>query len=162
MKSKGKNIVPSTRREKLALEPDNGTQVSPFLDRGSVSMENVRVTSMSPLIAPSKFPIGKILMGKFTKIFVTKEFATDQQVKKGESRKGLGVEIMPAGAKVGIALPVVATLKTGLEIRGEGETATSENLGKTVYIELLPEKLKSKKGQDAWHFLVGIGEETPA
>lgn len=109
------------------------------------------VKSMSPLLKPANFPLGKVLVGVFTKIFETRP---------AEGKVGEGVEIVPAGSPVGIALPVVATLRTGLELTGAGKQASSPHLGSTVAIKLMPERIPSKKGQDAWNFVVIIYPKT--
>jgi hypothetical protein len=70
------------------------------------------------------------------------------------------VEIIPVGAKVGVSLPLVATLKMGLQVGVVDGEPVSALLGKVVHIQLLPEKLPSKKGQAAWNYLVGYEEES--
>lgn len=117
-----------------------------------VSPTNARVVSMAPMIKPAAFPVGVVLVGKFAKIFATKPGKNDD----GSDKTGEGVEIMPDGAKVGIALPAVAVLKRALEITGSGDNATSPLLGKTVAIQKLAEKIPSKKGNSAWNFIVEI------
>lgn len=129
---------------------------SPFVARSAVSTpKGAVVKSMSPMLKPALWPKidgqNAVLVGVFTKCFPTAEFKEGK-----ETKTGTGVEIVPAGAPVGVALPVTATLRTGLEITGDGEKATSPHLGRTVEIELLAERIKSKKGQAAWHFVVAI------
>lgn len=122
-----------------------------FVEASDFSLpEGAEINSMSPLVRPSEFPVGRVLVGKFTKIFETNPTP---------KKKGEGIEIVPNGSRVGIALPAVATLRTALKIEGEGKSATSEYIGRTIAVQLLPNKIPSKKGQDAWHFLVAIYPE---
>lgn len=140
-------------------EPAPGALATPsamqggFVDRKeAVLPKGVIIKSFAPLIKPINWPKGKDgvnmrLVGKFVKIFTTQASKT---------KTGLGIEIVPDGAPVGVALPVTATLRTGLAISGEAENAKSEYMGRYVAIELLDEKLPSKKGQSAWNFVVAI------
>lgn len=134
---------------------------SPFRSRSEVQTPaGVVVKSMSPLLKPANWPKdeqgnNKIVLGVFTKIFVTRAF-TQKVGGKTVEKLGLGVEIVPEGAPVGVALPVTATLQTALEITGEGKAATSQFVGRTVEIDLLPDRLASTKGQKAWHFVAAI------
>lgn len=117
-----------------------------------VSPSNAKVVSMAPMLKPQQFPVGVVLVGKFAKIFATKPGKNED----GSDKTGEGFEIMPEGAKVGVALPAVAVLKRALEITGSGDAATSPHLGKTVAIQKLAEKIPSKKGNAAWNFIVEI------
>jgi hypothetical protein len=131
-----------------------------FVPADAPSPKKMRVTSMSPLIKPANWPKDRNgnnmkLVGKFTKIFTTHPGNDD----KGQPKEGNGVEIMPPESKVGVALPLTATLRGGLEVSGVGSTATSPVLGKDVEIQLLEHRLPSKQGNDAWHFIVGIIED---
>lgn len=119
-----------------------------------VSPAGAKVVSMAPMLKPSAFPVGVVLVGKFAKIFATKPGKNDD----GSDKTGEGFEIMPEGAKVGIALPAVAVLKRALEITGSGDAATSPHLGKTVAIQKLADKIPSRKGNSAWNFIVEIHE----
>lgn len=107
----------------------------------------ILVKSMSPLIKPGDFPVGKVFVGKFTKLFETNPSA---------KKKGEGLEIVPEGAPMGIAVPCVATIRQGLEITGEGKDAKSPFLGRTISIQRMEKRIASKKGQAAWHFIIGI------
>jgi hypothetical protein len=144
-----------------------GPAPAAFVARSTLKkVEGVIVKSMSPLLKPANWPKidgqNAVLVGVFTKIFVTKSF-TEGSGKNAVQKDGIGVEIVPVGAPAGIALPVTATLKTGLDITGEGKEAQSPYLGRIVEVELLADKIPSKKGNSAWHFLVGIHpENSPA
>lgn len=112
----------------------------------------VIVKSMSPMIKLEKFPVGKVLVGVFTKCFKAGEFKNED----GSMRPGTGIEIVPKGAPVGIAIPLAATLRTGLEVVGTGNEAKSQYFGREVAIKKMPDRIPSKKGQDAWNFIVLI------
>lgn len=110
---------------------------------------NAVVKTLSPLLSPRDFPVGKVLVGRFTKIFETNPT---------KDKKGVGIEIVPDGSRTGIALAAVATISQALEIDdvSKGKQATSPHLGKIIAVQILPDKLPSKKGKDAWNFLVAI------
>lgn len=136
---------------------------SPFVSRSVLKpVEGVIVKSMSPMLKPINWPVidGKnaVLVGVFTKCFKSGEF-TEGTGKNAVKKNGTGVEIVPAGRPVGAALPLTATLRTGLDVTGDGAEAVSPFFGRTVEIELLPEKIPSKKGNAAWHFTVAIYPE---
>lgn len=115
--------------------------------------EGAEIKVMSPMIRPVDFPVGKVLVGVFTKIFQT----TPGKNEDGTDKKGFGVEIVPEGAQVGIALAAVATLKGALNITGTSmEDVKSPYLGRTIAVQRSANRLPSKKGNDAWHFLVAI------
>lgn len=142
------------------VERVTGPAPSAFLPRAAVKrVEGVTVKSMSPMLKPINWPKidgqNAVLVGVFTKTFATGDFK-EGTGKNEITKKGTGVEIVPQGAPVGIGLPVTTTLRTGLDITGDGKEATSPYLGRTVEIELMPERIKSKKGQAAWHFLIAI------
>ena len=137
---------------KLATIEDNKELAS--YDNDSLFVQEIPkdavVKSMSPLIRPLQFPTDKIAKGILTKFF---------QTEPSKGKKGLGFEIKPAGASIGIALPLVATLAQGLEVPRDCTLEQANKLpcvGKEVYIKRMPDKLKSKKGQDAWHFMVAV------
>lgn len=158
MTKKSRSVVPKLSG---GMELEKGSIASPFVKRSSMPrVEGVIVKSMSPMLKAINWPKidgeNAVLVGVFTKVFQCGEFKGD---KKESPRVGTGIEIVPALAQVGVAIPVTATLRTGLEIKGDGDDATSPYLGRTVEIELLPERIKSKKGQAAWHFIVGIHPE---
>ncbi len=124
---------------------------SGFVDEANYTApEGMIVRSMAPMIKPADWPVGKVLVGKFTKIFETNPTA---------KKKGEGIEIMPKGASVGVAVPAVATIRQGLEMQGNGAEATSEYLGRYIAIKKLEARLPSKKGQAAWHFVIAIYPE---
>lgn len=145
----------------MSLVPSaSAPSASPFKARSEVvTPAGVIVKSMSPMLKPAAWPVidGKnaVLVGVFTKTFNTAEFS-EGTGKDKKTKVGTGIEVVPEGAPVGVALPVTATLRTGLEITGDGAEAKSPHLGCVVEIELLPERIKSKKGQAAWHFVVAI------
>jgi len=112
------------------------------------------VKSFSPIIKPADFPVGQVFVGKFTKIFHTREFP----MTGGGKKQGYGIEIIPAGAQVGIALPLVATLATAIEFN-EAAEIKSPFIGRTVAVQKGENKLKSTKGQDAWNFIVAVYPE---
>lgn len=117
-----------------------------------VKPEGAITKTMSPMVKPKDFPAGAVYTGVFARIFKTNPGLGDD----GQQKEGEGVEIIPAGADIGISLPCVATLKTALGIQGKGESATSEYLGRTVAIQKMEQRIPSKKGQAAWHFIVSI------
>jgi len=159
-KSSGKNLpaVKGMQLESASLEIVGG---SAFVPAGSVKAnKDIIIISMSPMIKPAQWPKGAdgnnlTLFGRFKKIFPTKPGKGDD----GADKVGEGVEIVPDGQPVGVALPCTATLRQGLALTGSGENATSEYLGRNVAIELLPNKIPSKKGNAAWHFVVAIYPE---
>jgi hypothetical protein len=138
------------------LEPDEQTQLANlptgFGVKGLVLPKKADIKSFSPILKPADFPAEPAyLLGVFKKIFNTREFGQE-----GTKKQGLGVEIVPHGARIGVALPVVATLRIGLEIDGQSH---SPYIGRTVCIQKYPERIKSNKGNDAWNFVVAIYPE---
>jgi hypothetical protein len=131
-----------------------------FVTRASMpKVEGVIVKSMAPMIKPSLWPKHEgrnmVLVGIIGSCFKSGEWKDNAS----NTRFGTGVTITPAGATVGVSLPVTATLRTGLDITGDGKDAKSAFEGRTVEIELLDAKIPSKKGNDAWHFIAGIHPE---
>jgi len=150
------------------LAPKGSVTSAPsgFVARSAIApTKGLIVRSMSPMLKPLNWPKidgqNAVLVGTFTKVFDTAEF-TEGTGKNAVKKKGTGVEIVPPGAPVGVALPVTATLRTGLEITGDGKAATSPFVGRIVEVELLPEKIPSNKGNAAWHFVVAIHPPAPA
>jgi hypothetical protein len=155
MKKKNASL-PALRGGQLEKAPK---AASAFVSRKSLApVEGVIVKTMSPMLKPANWPQvdgeNAVLVGRMTKFFKTGEFKR-MVGKKEEIVVGTGVEIIPEGAPVGVSLPVTATLRTGLAVDGDGADAKSEFLGRIVEVELLG-KVPSKKGQDAWNFLVAI------
>lgn len=158
-----KHVAPAQLARVSPETPASGI----FFKRSQVKATGkVIVKSMSPILKPINWPKidgqNVVVVGIFTKVVPLSEF-TEGQGKDEKTRQGYGVEIVPEGAPVGIVLPLVATLKTGLDITLDDATrsGTSMALGKTVEIELLPERIPSKKGQAAWHFIVAIHDQAP-
>lgn len=142
------------------MELVRGGVVSPFQKRSEVTTPaNVIVKSMSPMLKPTAWPMDgnspMVLVGKLTKFFACGEFKRKVKGGKTETIVGTGCEIVPEGSPVGVALAVTAILRTGLGVVGDGEKATSEFLGRVVEVELLG-RVPSKKGQDAWNYVVAI------
>jgi hypothetical protein len=122
-----------------------------FVDAKKVPLpENAEVKGNAEMFDLNKFPRGKRLSGIFKRCFKTKSFGTGDQ-----TRQGTGIEIIPDGAKHGIGLGVCASLRGGLEISGDGDNATSNNIGKRVHIEYKG-KAPNKKGQAAHQFIVAV------
>lgn len=128
-----------------------------FIDKTGFELpEGAVIKSRSPMVPPKLFPVGKVLVGRFAKMFQT-------EPQKG--KMGVGIEIIPYGSQIGIAVPAVATIAQGLEITGADkglEGAKTPYLGRTIALQRMEGKLKSKKGQDAWHFIVAIYPENSA
>lgn len=140
----------------LTAQDKQNAAMSAFVSRSEANIsDEAEVKSMSPMMKPDKWPAGKILTGRLKKFFTCGEFKDSN----GNLKIGTGVEIVPEGAKVGVALALVATLRMGLEVTGDGKEATSDYIGRIVHVELLPDRLPSKRGQDAWHYLVAIEPE---
>jgi hypothetical protein len=116
--------------------------------------KDVVVKSMSPMLKPAQWPAGAVLVGKFVRLFETHPGNNED----GTPKLGEGIEIVPEGSPVGVSLPAVAVLRTALEISGKGKEATSPFIGRIIEVELLG-KVPSKKGNDAWNFLVSIHPE---
>jgi len=133
-----------------ALSP--AAQTSAFVDSQELDGGGFTIKTRSPLIKPDKFPLDKVLKGVFTKLVP----CICGKMEDGKDKWGNLIEIVPVGAKVGVALAATAVLRGALDITGVGEEADSIHIGKVVAIQRLPEKLPSKKGNDAWNFIVGI------
>src|SRR3954462_10082657 len=107
--------------------------VSAFAPRASLPrVEGVIVRSMSPMIKPKFWPKHEgrnmVLVGVLTKCFKSGEWKDNEN----NIRIGTGVEVVPVGQPVGVSLPVTATLRTGLEITGDGTSAVSPYFGRVV------------------------------
>jgi len=107
------------------------------------------VISRSPMLKPAQMPLGKAVVGVFTKLIT----CHPQKDKLGNM-----AEIVPVGSKVGVCIPLTGVLKGALRVTGEGDDAESEFVGKEVAIQRLNDKIPSKKGQDAWNFIVAVRE----
>lgn len=124
-----------------------------FVDAGKFQMPaGAVVKTMAQMVKPRDFPVGKVLVGKFVKIFETRPGKDES----GNDKLGEGIEIVPDGAQIGVALPAGAIIRRALEIEGKGAAATSKYLGKTIAVQKLPDKIPSKKGNDAWNFVIAI------
>lgn len=154
-----KKIV-KTQKEKMQLVRGNALESaeSPALmDADSMDTGEYTVISRSPMIRPGQLPLNKVLKGRL-KRFIT---CTARPATKDEPAKlGTMMEIVPDGSQVGVALACTAILCGALRIQGVGETATSEFMGKNIAIRRLEEKAPSKKGQDAWNFIVAVDEKS--
>lgn len=126
---------------------------SGFVDAAAFQMPaSAVVKTMAPMIKPKDFPVGKVLVGRFKSIFETKPGKAED----GTDKLGEGIEIVPDGAQLGVAIPAGAVIRRALEIEGRGAAATSKFLGKTIAVQKLAEKIPSKKGNDAWNFVIAI------
>jgi len=122
--------------------------------KGFIVKEGFIVKSRSPMIKPAALKKGDAITGVFTKIITCVAGKNDD----GTDKPGNLIELVPRGAQVGVAFPVTAVIRGALDITGVGDKAESPHLGKEVIIQALGEenKIPSKKGQDAWNFIVAI------
>lgn len=142
----------ATENKMLSILPQGFVDTAEY-----VKPEGAIVKVMSPLMRPKDFPVGKVLVGKFAKLFDTNPGENEDGTKK----IGEGLEIIPPGSDIGIALPAVATLKTALEItRAPGQPAVSPYVGRIISVQKMENRIPSKKGNDAWHFIVAIHPES--
>jgi hypothetical protein len=118
----------------------------------------MRILSMSPMIKPDVFPTGKVLSGIFKGCITV--IAGKNQDKSDKA--GCLIEIVPSLDTLGYSIPAVATIMRALQITsiGEGHESkfTSPYINHLVQIRKMPEKIPSKQGQDAWHFLVAVSQ----
>jgi len=114
--------------------------------------EGVEIKALSPMIKPLDFPVGRVLVGKLTRLFETKPGTAED----GSAKKGEGLEIIPPGAKIGVSIPATAVLRVALDITGKGAEAKCPYIGRFIAVQKAAEKLPSKKGNDAWNFMVAI------
>jgi hypothetical protein len=161
--SKSKRIVKSAK-EKMELVRNPGGALAAqalFRDNKTGVTKGLKVRSRSPLLKPAVFPVGRILSGIFKRTIV----CIAGKGEKGRDKLGCLIEIVPDLNSVGVAIPATATLVGPLEITQEGDGTKegtkflSPYIGHMVEIEKLDDKIPSKKGQDAWNFLVAISDE---
>lgn len=138
-----------TALDMVAIDSNMGLMAGFVPNAGFEMPSGTIIKSLSPLIKPAEFPTGIKLVGKFTRLFTT--HATKEKL-------GAGIEIIPHGMPVGIAIPATRTLQIALEIDDAelGDKAKSPYIGRYIIVEKLPNKIPSKQGQDAWNFLVAI------
>lgn len=150
--------------EKMALvaQPHGGasTAMSLFKEAGAGVSEGMKVKSRSPMLKPADFPVGRILGGTIKRLIR----CVAQAGKTAAGTKyGCLIEIVPDLNTVGVAIPATATLTSALEITESGSGESTEFkcpfIGHRVEIEKLEAKIPSKKGQDAWNFLVAVSEK---
>ena len=147
--------VPSVALTTADVRPATLAIMEAFQSENFQLPEGVEIKALSPMIKPIDFPVGRILVGKLTRIFETKP----GQNEDGSAKKGEGLEIIPHGAKVGVSLPATAVLRTALDITGKGGEAKPPYLGRYLAIQKTANKIPSKKGNDAWNFMVAIYPE---
>lgn len=111
--------------------------------------EGAEVITMSPMLEPKKFPTGAVYRGVLKKVFVTNPPG---------GKKGEGIELVPVGADMGIAIAATANIKHALQIvTADNGVPTSPYVGRTIDLQLgNPPRLPSKKGSDSWNFVVAI------
>lgn len=158
---KGKQVV-KTAKQKMELVANPGgasAALALFRDNKSGVSAGLKVKSRSPMLKPAQFPTGRILGGILKRLIRCVAGKNDD----GSDKYGCLIEIVPDLNAVGVAIPATATLMGPLEITQHGTGLSTEfktpYINHQVEIEKLEDKIPSKKGQDAWSFLVAIGEE---
>lgn len=145
--------------DKIELVKNQGSQSITSMFGKNADMGGMVLRSRAPLIKPSKWPAGQQLVG-----FITGVKAVERLDGKKVSSWGL-IEISPDGKAVGVAIPATGTITQALEITCDDEKKGAEAvyscpfIGHKVVIELLPDKIPSKKGNDAWNFVVAVSEK---
>lgn len=130
---------------------------SMFKPKSKESLRGKEIKARSPIMTAALFPADQEVTGLFKRIAMLGEFK-DKGSK--EVRKSIGIEIVPEdGVGIGIVVPVVAGIRFGLEITGEGEQASSQYIGRIITIQKEAEKIPSSKGNAAWNFIIAIHPE---
>jgi hypothetical protein len=159
MKKSNKSTTSETR---VAAIKSDGLAYTLFTPAGASDVSKFKVKSRSPMIKPGAFPLGMQLRGVIKRL-ITCEVQPAVAAAKGKeavpAKYGNLIEIVPLGGTVGAAVPTVATIKTALEIIGEGDDAVCPFIGYEVVLERLDGRIPSKRGNDAWNFIVALGEK---
>jgi hypothetical protein len=139
-------IVPST------APVQTGSGLDSFLSTKPV--EGMEIRSLPMLVKPATLPDGAMVTGTFDSI------CTLPLPDGGFSRA-----IVLSNGNVKIAVPATAVIARALGLPEIGKDAkleaaqaacTSPDLGKVIAIQKTGRKLPSKKGQDAWEFIVAV------
>jgi hypothetical protein len=157
-----KSSKSTTSETRVSTIKNEGASYTLFSPAGQGDVSKFKVKSRSPMIKPAAFPIGQQLRGVIKRL-ITCEVQPAVAASKGKeavpAKYGNLIEIVPQGATVGAAVPTVATIKMALEITGEGDSAECPYIGYEVIIERLDSRIPSKRGNDAWNFVVALGEK---
>lgn len=158
---KKSKVLDRPKADALAVVPLSA-HVDPFSEPDATASAQWEIRSLPPLILPHKWPKNaagqdKELTGRFVKAFRLREFAAQGAEK---ARVGTGIEIRADGSAGGVALPLTAVLRKALDVTGDGDEATSPNIGKVVKIMLDSKNpIPSKQGQAAHNFKVAIRKD---
>ena len=147
--------------ERMETIKGNASIASMFQSAAHVDPNKYIIKSRSPLIKPHQMPEGQALIGVLQR-FIGVEVGSGK-----DKRVGTLAEFKPQGSAIGYAIPLTAVLRGALEVTGDGagETtgdsgeAKSPFIGHEVVIQRMADKIPSKKGNDAWNFIVAISPE---
>jgi hypothetical protein len=151
-----KTKAKATASERVENVRSNVGAINRFFKKASeVNREGFEVKSRPPTIKPVDFSPGMVLEGVLVGVHGI------PATKKGDGKPWCKIHIKPEGDRIGVEMAAGALLRSALEINAEdAEGATSPFIGHLVTIELGdPVKLPSKKGNDAWNFIVGISPD---
>ena len=155
MSTKNKKTVKSPAQKMALVKADGFTKniveagTGMFTESGEGFGEDMEIKSRAPWIKPLNFPVGKLLTG------VLKGIGT-RQSNQPDGRPWCMLEIVPLSGGIGVAITATATITEALQITYKNGVYETPFLGHKVSIEKLADKIPSKKGNDAWHFLVAV------
>ncbi len=145
----------SKASSRMELVKNEGGISKLFRSTGSIDRKNYVIKSRPPTIKPADFPIGQALVG----ILWSVNRVEGKPDKDGTSKPWAKIVIKGSPTDLGVELTATAVLRSALEITLADDGAHSPYLHHEVTIERLADKLYSKKGNDAWNFIVGISEK---
>jgi hypothetical protein len=122
---------------------------------GTVSKVGFKAKTRPPTMKPDMFQPGDVLEGIL--VGVHKIEGTKQ--KDGSQKSWCKIHIKPEGDELGVEMAAGGMIRFGLEITDEGDVAHTPYIGRAIQIELgNPVRIKSKKGNDAWNFIVRVAD----
>jgi hypothetical protein len=159
MKKQNKTKEVKKADKRLALVKNEGgtaTLAGMFQKGEAFESSGFIVKSRSPMLKPGDIPTDMVVVGVLRKLIVCNSGVGEDQKQK----RGVLIELVPQGAQVGAAIPATAVIQGALDMQGVGtENPTCPYLGHEIAIRRLEEKIPSKKGNNAWNFIVAISSE---
>lgn len=128
-----------------------------FKKREDINRKGFNVRSRPPTIKPTDFSPGMVLEGVLKSV----ERIEGTAHRKGESVKPwVKIHIVPEGEDIGVSMAAGAMIAQALDIEIGDDGAECPFIGHLITVELGdPIKLPSKKGNEAWNFVVAVSPD---
>ena len=149
----------SSRMELVKAEGNTASLAASSVFMEGIDANQLIVKSRSPMIKPGDMPLGKAATGVLKRL-ISCTVQEEDTKKKLPKKYGCLIELVPVGRQVGAAIPATAVIANALEIvDADSENPKSPFIGHLVAIQRLPDKLPSKRGNDAWNFIIAVSPE---